>query len=270
MGLTSCLGSGEHNVVLSRQASVSSWSVVETSPVGIVTGGVGGIGAACAVELGRLGARLVLADRSLDGGDELVRRVGEAGGEAILEQLDVRDAAAQQRVAQVALDRFGRIDFLLALAGIADQSSVADGDPERWRAVVETNVLGLLYACRAVVPAMQRQGAGHIVIMASVSGRDPYVGEPVYIASKWAQVGFAHSLRLELLADDIRVTLIEPGLVDTPLTRGNPKVRPLLDEVEPLTAGDVAQAVIYALRQPPHVAVTEVVVRPQRQQLSRV
>ena len=172
---------------------------METSPVGIVTGGVGGIGAACAVELGRLGARLVLVDRSLDGGDELVRRVSEAGGEAILEELDVRDAAAQERVAQVALERFGRIDVLLALAGIADQSSVADGDPERWRAVVETNVLGLLYACRAVLPAMQRQGSGHIFIIASVSGRDPYVGEPAYIASKWGQVGFAHALRQEVL-----------------------------------------------------------------------
>ena len=243
---------------------------METAPVGIVTGGVGGIGAACAVELGRLGARLVLADRALDGGEELVRRVEEAGGEALLEELDVRDAAAQERVAQVALDRFGRIDFLLALAGIADQSTVAGGDPEHWRAVVETNVLGLLYACRAVAPAMQRQGSGHILIMASVSGRDPYVGEPVYIASKWAQVGFAHSIRLELQPAGIRVTLVEPGLVDTPLTRGNPNLRPLLDAIEPLTAEDVAQAVVYAFSQPPHVAVSEVVVRPQRQQLSRV
>jgi NADP-dependent 3-hydroxy acid dehydrogenase YdfG len=243
---------------------------VETSPVGIVTGGVGGIGAACAVALGRLGGRLVLADRSLHGGEALVQRVEEAGGAAILEQLDVRDAEDQERVVRVALDRFGRIDFLLALAGIADQSSVADGDPELWRTVVETNVLGLLYSCRAVAGAMQRQGSGHILIMASVSGRDPYVGEPVYIASKWAQVGFAHSLRLELQPAGIRVTLIEPGLVDTPLTRGNPKVQPLLEAIEPLTAEDVAQAVVYAFSQPPHVAVSEVVVRPQRQQLRQV
>jgi NADP-dependent 3-hydroxy acid dehydrogenase YdfG len=243
---------------------------METQPVGIVTGGLGGIGIACAVELARLGARLVLADRSVVGGDEVAARVCQAGGEAFLEQLDVRDPAAQQAVAQRAVERFGRIDFLLALAGIADQSTVADGDPERWRAVVETNVLGLLYSCRAVAGHMQRRGAGHIVIMASVSGRDPYVGEPVYAASKWAQVGFAHALRLELQPADVRVTVVEPGIVDTPLTRDNPKVRPLLEQCEPLTAEDVAQAVVYALSQPPRVAVSEVVVRAQRQLLGKV
>ena len=229
--------------------------------------GVGGIGAACGGRVGRLGARLVLADRSLEGGEELVRRVREAGGEAVLERAGRAGTRPPRSARAGRARRCGRIDFLLAMAGIADQSSVADGDPERWRAVVETNVLGLLYSCRAVVPTMQRQGSGHIVIMASVSGRDPYVGEPVYIASKWAQVGFAHSLRLELLAAGIRVTLVEPGLVDTPLTRGNPKVRPLLDEIEPLTAEDVAQAVVYAYTSRRACAVTEIVVRPQRQQL---
>jgi NADP-dependent 3-hydroxy acid dehydrogenase YdfG len=106
--------------------------------------------------------------------------------------------------------------------------------------------------------------------MASVSGRESYVGEPVYIATKWGQVGFAHALRLELLEPGIRVTVVEPGLVDTPLTRDNPKVRPLLEEIVPLTAEDVARATVYAFRQPEHVAVSEVVVRPQRQLLPRL
>jgi NADP-dependent 3-hydroxy acid dehydrogenase YdfG len=242
---------------------------VQDTAVGIVTGGLRGIGAATAVELGRLGARLILADRSLAGGNELVKRVRAAGGDAVLEAVDVRDAAAQERIVQRALEMWGRIDLLLACAGIADQSRTADGDPERWREVVETNVLGVLYSCRAVLPAMLEQGSGHIVIMASVSGRESYAGEPAYVATKWGQVGFAHALRLELIESGIRVTVVEPGLVDTPLTRDNPRMRPLLEEIEPLAPEDVARAVVYAFRQPAHVAVSEVVVRPQRQVLPR-
>jgi len=241
--------------------------VVKDRPVGIITGGLKGIGAASAVEFGRLGARVILAARSLAGGEELSARVRAAGGEAVLVSSDVRDAEAQRRLARRALDEWGRIDFLLANAGIADQSRVASGDPARWRDVVETNLLGVLYSCHAVLPAMQEQGSGHILIMSSVSGRESYVGEPVYIATKWGQVGFAHALRLELLEHGIRVTIVEPGLVDTPLTRENPKVSPLLEEIEPLTAADVARAVVYAYLQPPHVAVSEIVVRPQRQLL---
>ena len=240
------------------------------APVGIVTGGLKGIGAASAIEFGRLGGRMILAARSLAGGDELVGRVRDAGGDAVLESVDVRDPAAQERLARRALDEWGRIDFLLANAGIADQSRIADGSPDRWRSVVETNLLGVMYSCRAVVPTMQAQGHGHIMIMSSVSGRESYVGEPVYIATKWGQVGFAHALRLELLEAGIRVTIVEPGLVDTPLTRENPLVAPLLEEIEPLTAEDVARAVVYAYQQPARVAVTEIVVRPQRQQLPRL
>ena len=240
-------------------------------PVGIVTGGLRGIGAASAVEFGRLGARLVLADRSLvSGSDELIARIRDVGGDAIVEYIDVRDPEAQQRLAERAVGEWGRIDFLLANAGIADQSSVATGDPAQWRNVVETNLLGVLYSCRAVLPTMLEQASGHILIMSSVSGRESYVGEPVYIATKWAQVGFAHALRLELLETGVRVTVIEPGLVDTPLTRDNLRIRPLLEEIEPLAAEDVARAVIYAYQQPERVAVTEVVIRPRAQLLPRL
>lgn len=193
-----------------------------------------------------------------------------AGGEAVFEEIDVRDATAQRLVAERAVEAWGRIDLLVACAGISDQSRIADGDPERWREVVDTNVLGLLYSCHAVLPAMLQRGSGHIVIIASVSGRESYVGEPVYVATKWGQVGFAHALRLELIESGIRVTVIEPGLVDTPLTRHNAKVRPLLDEIEPLAPEDVARAVVYAFRQPAHVAVSELVVRPRQQLLPRL
>lgn len=235
--------------------------------VGVITGGLGGIGAATAVELASLGARLILFDRSDHGGDEIIARITAAGGEAHVETGDVRDPAAQQRAVERALSEWGRVDLLLANAGIADQSRVATGDPERWRAVIETNLLGTMLSCRAVLPSMLEHDAGHIFIVASVSGREAYVGEPVYIASKWGQVGFVHSLRLELQASrsNVRVTVVEPGLVDTPLTRDNPKIAPLLAQQDPLSPADVARAVVYAFQQPPHVVVSELTLRPLRQ-----
>ncbi len=243
---------------------------MDTGPVGIITGGLSGIGAAAAVEFARAGGRMILTDRSLLSADDLVERVRAEGGDAICMAADVRDAGSHDQAVQLAVTTWGRIDFLLANAGVAEQSRVATGDPERWRTVVETNLLGTIYSTHAVLPTMLAQGSGHVLIMASVSGREAYVGEPVYIASKWGIVGFAHSLRLELLEANIRVTLIEPGIVDTPLTRDNPKIRPLLEEIEPLTPEDVARAVIFAFQQPERVAISEVVVRPQRQLLPRL
>jgi NADP-dependent 3-hydroxy acid dehydrogenase YdfG len=246
--------------------------MVETRPAGVITGGLKGIGAATAIEFGRIGARMLLLARSLEGGEALCERVRAAGGEALLESVDVCDASALERVAARAVDEFGRIDFLLASAGIADQSRVSTGDPERWRAVVETNLLGVAYSARAVLPQMLAQNSGHIFIMSSVSGRESYVGEPVYIATKWGQVGFAHSLRLELLdaGSNVRVTIVEPGLVDTPLTRENPLIRPLLEQVEPLTAQDVARAVVFIYKQPERVLVSEITMRPLHQALPRL
>jgi NADP-dependent 3-hydroxy acid dehydrogenase YdfG len=243
---------------------------VGAAPVGLITGGLSGIGAASAVEFARLGARMILTDRSLEGGDDVVGRVRAAGGEAVCFSADVRDPGSHDHAVEEAMRRWGRIDFLLANAGIADQSRVATGDPERWRAVIETNLLGTIYSTHAVLPTMLGQGSGHVLIMSSVSGRETYVGEPVYIASKWGLVGFAHALRLELIEAGIRVTVIEPGLVNTPLTRDNPKVRPLLDDIEPLTAEDVARAVAFAFQQPERVAISEIVVRPRQQLLPRL
>ena len=192
-----------------------------------------------------------------------------AGGDAVVAQADVRDHEQLADAAKLAVDRFGRIDALLANAGISDQSSAAGGDPERWRAVVETNLLGTIYAVRAVLPQMLRQSSGHIFVTSSVSGREAYPGEAVYIASKWGQVGYAHALRQEVADAGIRVTVVEPGIVDTPLTRDNPLVRPLLDATEPLNPADVAEALVYGFRQPPHVVVSELTVRPLHQQAPR-
>lgn len=236
-------------------------------PVVLITGGLSGIGEATAFAFAALNARLVLCDKSLSGQDAVLERVGAAGGTAVALQVDVRDPDRLRYAADDTVDRYGRIDALVASAGIADQSSVAEGDPGRWRDVVETNLLGSMYAARAVLPAMHHQRRGDIFLIASVSGRETYVGEPAYIASKWGQVGFAHALRQEVMDDGIRVSLVEPGLVDSPLTRDNPRVRPLLLAAEPLTPEDVAAAIVFAFTQPPHVLMSELTIRPLRQRL---
>jgi NADP-dependent 3-hydroxy acid dehydrogenase YdfG len=234
-------------------------------PVVLVTGGLSGIGAATAVAFAELGGRIGLADLGLERSGPVVDRVAAAGGEALAVGCDVRDHAQVDAAVASVVERFGRLDVVVANAGVADQSSVSAGDPDRWRLVVETNVLGVLYTVRAALPRMLERRSGHVFITASVSGREWYVGEPAYIASKWAQVGFGHALREEVRDAGVRVTLIEPGLVDTPLTRGSPAVRPLLEAATPLQPGDVAAAIVYAYQQPEYAVVSQLTIRPLRQ-----
>jgi NADP-dependent 3-hydroxy acid dehydrogenase YdfG len=229
----------------------------------LITGGLSGIGEAVALAFANDGSRLVLCDHRADRGPEVIDAVRAAGGDAVVLETDVRDAAVLERAAQAA----GPVDVLVACAGIADQSRVHDGDPARWRAVVETNVLGAMHSARAVLPGMLARGAGHIFLVASVSGREAYVGEPAYIASKWAQVGFAHALRQEVMDAGIRVSVVEPGIVDTPLTRDNPAVAHLLELTEPLSPHDVAAAIRFAYGLPAHVVLSELTIRPLRQRL---
>jgi NADP-dependent 3-hydroxy acid dehydrogenase YdfG len=235
------------------------------TPVGIITGASSGIGAACALEFGRLGAQLTLASLPDPGLRETLQSVEQAGGAAVAVEMDVRDPDAVRQMVDATVERTGRIDFLLANAGIADQELASEGDPAVWKRLIETNLLGAMYCVRFVLPHMQRQRAGHIVLMASLSGRDAYVGEPAYIASKWGLIGFGHSVRKEVGKHGIRVTLIEPGAVDTPLTRNAPKVRPLIESIDALRAEDVARAVVWAFQQPERVVLTEVGLRPLSQ-----
>ena len=228
----------------------------------LITGGATGIGRAVAATTGRSGATVVLLSLP---GPELSRAIDELSDAGVAAQAvaaDVRDFAAVQQAAGQVQRELGRIDVLVASAGIADQSSITSGSPERWQQVVQTNLLGTANAIRAVAPLMLAAGAGDIVLIASASGRDSYVGEPLYIASKWGVVGLGHAVRKELQASNIRVALIEPGLVDTPLTRGSPVVRPLVEAGGAMQPEDIAEAVAWLLTRPRRMSVTELVIRP--------
>jgi NADP-dependent 3-hydroxy acid dehydrogenase YdfG len=233
--------------------------------VGVITGAGSGIGAACAVEFARLGAQLTLASLPTSGLAATVASVQQAGGSAVPVEMDVRDPEAVRVLIDESVERNGRLDFVLANAGMADQELASTGDPHVWKRLIETNLLGAMYCVRYALPHMQHQQAGHILLMASLSGRDAYVGEPAYIASKFGLVGFGHSVRKEVGRYGIRVTMIEPGAVDTPLTRNAPKVRPLIESIDPLRAEDIARAVVWAFQQPERVVITELGLRPLNQ-----
>ena len=230
--------------------------------VGLVTGGVSGIGAAITAELRGRGAVVVAVDRNANpeaAPSSSQKAPARAGWEAAA---DVRDFATLSSLSRQVSGKLGRLDFVVANAGITDWGSMSDGDPQRWREVIETNVLGVAQTIRATMPVLAAQGRGHIVITASISGRTAYVGEPIYIATKWALVGLSKALRKEGRPAGVRVSVIEPGIVDTPLVRQTAEGAAELAEVRALDPQDVARMVTFVLEQPAHVNVDEIMVSP--------
>lgn len=226
-----------------------------TGTVGLVTGGVSGIGAAITAELRGHGATVVAVDRNAHPGTAPAPATREVAG-------DVRDFATMCGISDRVRDEFGRLDFVVANAGITDWGSMADGDPQRWRDVIDTNVLGVAQTIRATMPVLIAQGRGHIVITASISGRTAYVGEPIYIATKWALVGLGKALRKEARPAGVRVSVIEPGIVDTPLVQQTAEGAAELAAVRALDPQDVARVVTFVLEQPPHVNIDEIMISP--------
>lgn len=230
--------------------------------VAIVTGGARGIGAAISRDLAARGARVVVGELS----EARARSFAQDSGDLVTAHAcDVRDYAQVAALHDAALSAHGRLDYVIANAGVTDWGSMSDGDPERWRAVLETNVLGTAHTIRATLPTLLQQRHGHVVITASISGRVTYVGEPIYIASKWALVGLGRALRKEVAPAGIRVTLIEPGIVDTPLVSETEEGRQELAQVRALAPEDVADGVVFALGRPDHVDIDELVISPREQ-----
>ena len=220
----------------------------------LITGASSGIGAATARHAAEAGYRLALAARSVD---KLETLADELGGDerAIAVRCDVTEWEQQEALVQRTLERFGRIDVAFANAGFGAARGFLADTPEHWRAMVLTNVLGAAYTIHATLPAL-KETTGHILLTGSVAGRRAIVGS-LYSSTKWAVTGMGESLRQDVDGTGVRVTLIEPGMVDTPFFENPGEGR--------LQADDVARAVMFALAQPPHVDVNEILVRPTAQ-----
>ena len=222
-------------------------------PVLLITGASSGIGAAVAQQARESGYRLALLARSVD---KLEALAAELGGPeyAIAIGCDVTDFAQQEAAVAQTLERFGRLDAAFANAGFGAERGFLKSTPEHWREMVLTNVLGCAFTIRATLPALT-ESAGHMLLTSSVAGRRSLPGS-LYSATKFSVSAMGESLRQEV-DGAIRVTLIEPGMVNTPFFDNEPA-----DALQP---DDIARGVIYALSQPKHVDVNEILIRPTAQ-----
>ena len=225
-----------------------------TAPVLLITGASSGIGAATARLARSEGWRIVLAARSLKKLEALAEELG--GPEhAIAARCDVSDWEDQQRLARAALDAFDGIDAAFANAGFGGARGFLKDTPEHWREMVLTNVYGAALTIRATIPALTAS-QGHLVLTSSVAGRRVLPGS-FYSVTKHAVTAMGEAARQDLHGTGIRVTLIEPGMVDTPFFENRP--------TDALEGGDIARAVMFALSQPAHVDINEILVRPTAQ-----
>jgi NADP-dependent 3-hydroxy acid dehydrogenase YdfG len=235
-----------------------------------VTGASSGIGEAIALACAQSGASVALAARRFDRIEQLAKRIVADGGRAIAVQTDVGEEDQANDFVRRAHGELGRLDVLVNNAGAMLLGPIENAPTEEWRRMIDANVFGVLYCTHAALPLMKEQGSGHIVNISSVAGRVARAGSGVYNLTKFGIGAFSESLRQEAVPLGVRVTVIEPGAVATELPMHNrPEVLTEMAKrfqgVTPLAAQDIANAVLYAIGQPPNVAVGELLVRPAGQ-----
>ena len=240
--------------------------------VALVTGASSGIGEATAVALAEAGASVAIGARRRDRLEGLAARLGEAGAKVVTLDLDVTDEASCRDAVARTRGELGGLDVLVNNAGVMLLGTIVGADPEDWRRMLDTNVLGLMYMTHAAIEGMVEQGSGDVVNISSVAGRQARKGAGVYNASKWAVNAFSESLRQEVTTRGVRVSLVEPGAVSTELTDHitQPEAKEasvqMYTSMRALQSEDIARAILYVVGQPPHVAINEVLVRPTDQE----
>jgi NADP-dependent 3-hydroxy acid dehydrogenase YdfG len=234
---------------------MSDQTAASTDRVFLITGASSGIGAATARRACADGWRVVLAARSRERLNALAAELG-GSQRALAIGCDVTEWEDQQRMVDAALSAFGRIDVAFANAGFGGPRGFLKDTPEHWREMVLTNVYGAALTLRATIPALT-DSRGHLLLTSSVAGRRALPGS-MYSCTKYAVTAMGEAARQDLHGTGIRVTLIEPGMTDTPFFENRP--------TDALKDDDIARAVMYAVSQPPHVDVNEILVRPTAQQ----
>ena len=239
--------------------------------VALVTGASSGFGEAIALSLAGAGAKVALAARREERLNALAERLRAQGGEALVLVADLAREDEAQRIVRETEARFGRLDILVNNAGVMYLEPVAEADLGRWRHMVELNLIGLIAASQAALPGMRQRKDGHIVNISSTAGRTAGPGSAGYAATKFGVVGFSEALRKELIKDRVRVTVIEPGMAATELREhvAHPQTRDAVEgraaSIRQLESEDIANAVLYAVSQPPHVRIEEILMRPTDQ-----
>jgi NADP-dependent 3-hydroxy acid dehydrogenase YdfG len=238
----------------------------------VITGASSGIGRATAEALAAQGARVAMGARRRERLEETAEKISASGGQAHAFAVDIGDEEAARAFLQDAGEAMGGVDTLINNAGVMLLGPVSGADTDEWRRMIDVNLLGLLYCTHAALPLMREAKGGHIVNVSSVAGRIAAAGSAVYNMTKWGVTGFSEGLRQEVLHSNIRVTCLEPGWVDTELQghNENPVVVQAMEQQREktgpiLTAEDMAATIIFALSQPEHVNVNEILVRPTGQ-----
>jgi clavulanate-9-aldehyde reducatase len=238
----------------------------------LITGASSGIGEATGLAMAREGAAVALGARRKDRLDDLVGRIEAEGGVASAIEADVADEDQARSLVGEAHSELGGLDCLVNNAGVMLLGLVQGAETDQWRRMIEVNLLGLLYCTHAALPLIRDGGGGDIVNVSSVAGRTAALGSAVYNMTKWGVTGFSEGLRQEALHLGIRVSCVEPGIVDTELQGHNkdPMVIEQIDKMREATgkvldAEDIANAIVYTVSQPEHVSINEVLVRPTRQ-----
>jgi NADP-dependent 3-hydroxy acid dehydrogenase YdfG len=237
--------------------------------VAAITGASSGIGEATAVAFADAGAKVSLAARRKDRLDSLVEKIGDG---ALAIETDVGEEEQARAFIQQTKDELGGLDIVVNNAGVMLLGPLLAQQGEDWRTMVNANILGLVYCSHAALALMAEQQSGHIVNISSVAGRLATAGAAVYNFTKWGVTGFSEALRQEAAHVNVRVTCVEPGFVDTELQGHNThpmvveateKMRERIGKV--LEAEDIADAILYAVSRPDHMAVNEMLVRPTKQ-----
>jgi NADP-dependent 3-hydroxy acid dehydrogenase YdfG len=237
----------------------------------LITGASSGIGKACAEQFASQGVHVVLTARRLDRIEKIAKELSSKHGiKALPLQLDVQKNSQVETVFQELEKKKVQVDILLNNAGLALTTDLMqDGKVHNWDVMIDTNLKGLLYITRAFLPSMVKRNQGHIINIGSVAGHGCYVSGNIYSATKHAVRAITQSLRLDLMGTAIRVSEVDPGAVRTEFSevRWNDKQRAdkFYEDFTPLSAHDIADAVLYCATRPPHVNIAELIVYPQAQ-----
>ena len=243
----------------------------------LVTGASSGIGEATAEHLAAAGAAVALVARRKDRLEALAGRIVDSGGRALVIESDVTAEDEVRASVERAVAEFGRLDTVVANAGVMLLGPIVDAPTDEWQRMVHLNVLGLMYTAHAALPHLlaaaddKPRGVADLVLVSSVAGRVARMGSGAYNATKHAVVAFGEALRQEVTERHVRVSIVEPGAVDTELAGHNrPQVlqgiRARFGQIERLAAVDIADAIGYVVTRPRHIAINELLIRPTEQQ----